>query len=733
MNVPKSKILKRSLLAVLIIFLIFSVYDGISTVNNFNQKTGSIKFYDKDNVLFYEYVNELNGYQTNVELNTLPKYVGDLAISTEDRRYYSHMGFDPIGMLRAVKTNSQERKVVSGASTITQQIAKRNLKFKNKLGNKYVRKAREINSALYLEAVFSKQELLQNYLNNIYLGFNNYGVEAASQYYYGKPAKSLSLNEAALLVGIVKSPEVLNPVTNYDGAYTRKNEVLTSFLENNYIDDSTYNQLKQSPIGINPKLRSYDFLHFVDYAMQEAKSILNVGSVSNLQDYKIYTTLDSSLSSYAQNVAREKIHKISKKNNVSNASVVVLRSFDSAILSMIGSLNYFDENIDGAVNVATSLRQPGSALKPITYAEAFYQDKLTPETTIIDEKTSFKDKKGRSFTPYNYNGNFNGPVSTRVALASSLNLPAVKVLKMIGVGKMIGTAHRLGITTLNDPDRYDLSVTLGGGEVKLLDLTNVYASFARQGQYIKPYSVTKIVDNENKELYLKSATQPVPVWGADSQRISMQITDILSSEQDKVLGFGRNNVLILPFKSASKTGTTTDWHDNWTLGYTDDFAVGVWAGNTNNDPMTKIDGVTGAGPIWREVMIYTNKNLENKQLVKNPLSHLLVKQSTESIQKSTQQNSTFKITNPPDGSIYYFSQDSLDFERILFEVSMQPNFTSVQFILNGKPVGNGTSENNFKILWVPKEGEFELTAIAKQDQTTVSTFKSKFKVIKKSP
>ena len=716
--------MRLKLLKIFILLLILlSVLDGFGTTNNFKETSGSIKFYDSENKVFYEYVNGLNGYQTPVSLTSYPKYVPQLAISTEDRRFYSHIGIDPIGMFRAVRANVLQSKIVSGASTITQQVAKRNLPNKTLLGSRFIRKLREINASFYLEMVYSKDALLEDYLNNVYLGFNNYGIESAAHYYFSKPAKELTLNESAVLIGMIRSPEVLNPVTNYEKAIDRRNEVLTLFARNKYIDTAKLSFEKGLPIGLNITPRSASFLHFVEYALNEALVKLGKGSINEIKGYKLYTTLNAELANFAENVAAQKIEKIGKKNRVSNASVVIISPKDSAILTMMGSVDYFNEAIQGAVNVAVAERQPGSALKPFTYAQAFYEEKLTPDSIIVDDKTSFKDRQGRSYTPHNYNGVFNGPVTARTALASSLNLPAVKVLSMIGVESMIGAAKRLGINTLNDASRYDLSVTLGGGEVTLLDMTNAYTSLARGGSYIPVYSISSIYDAKGTKVYEHTTPAPEKVWKEKSAEIADSITSILNDPHEKVLGFGRNNVLVLPFPAASKTGTTTDWHDNWTLGYTQDVTVGVWVGNADNTPMAHIDGVTGAGPIWREVMLRSQDVLGSPTIIQpvnspKPITSLI---------GMSKDDKKFAILNPPDGSTYRISTAESKFERIKFEVSSVSELTRVQFDLNGKVLPTIQKQAS-SYLWVPSAGSFTLTVRGIRDGKEVSAV-SHFRVL----
>ncbi len=436
---------------------------------------------------------------------------------------------------------------------------------------------------------------------------------------------------------------------------------------------------------------------------------MNFDELSDLQGFEIHTTLNKSIADVALSTSKKQVELLEDKHKLTNAAVVVLSPNDSAILAMIGSVDYFDKRIDGAVNVATSLRQPGSAIKPFTYGEAFFEEKLKPNDIILDEKTTFIDKSGNSFIPYNYNGKFNGPVTARVALASSLNLPAVKVLDLIGVESMIKAAQKAGIKTLDNPDKYDLSVTLGGGEVTLLDLTNAYNSLARNGAYKKVYSVSKIVNAKGVVVYEHQSVSSDPIWGEKSEAVSEVVTDILSSPEDKVLGFGRDNVLVLPFKAAAKTGTTTDWHDNWTFGYTSDFTVGVWVGNADNRPMYAITGVTGAGPIWREIMEYCYSVLTYTELPQEKKAVIIEDEKLP----ATKSEKKLAITNPAEKSEYYLNPSQLKFEKILFEVSFTADVDYVEYIVDGNKISTATKKDSFRYNWQPKTGSHEVTAIFK--------------------
>ena len=729
-------------LGVLIIVMLLFVADGLATIDNFKKIQGSIKIYDINRQLIHESVKNSEGYQTPVKLSTLPEYIPNSIISAEDARFYKHFGIDPVSIIRAVVSNIKSKSIVSGGSTITQQVSRQNLPINTGLlRNKYIRKVREINAAMFLEVRFSKNVILEKYINSVYFGNNSYGIEAASIIYYGKPSGQLSLAESALLAGSIRSPGILNPKDATDAGIKRRNEVLDLMFERSYITEEELNTTRDFPAGLNFRAGTSRFLHFVDYALNEALQKLNFDDLSDLKGLHIYTTLNPSISLISEEAARDQVYVLSEKHKLSNAATVTLSVKDSSILSMIGSVDYFNEDIEGAINMAISLRQPGSALKPITYAQAFYEELLTPDSIIMDEKTTFLDKGGNSFVPYNYNGVFNGPVTARVALASSLNLPAVKVLEMVGVEDMISTSQKLGLKNLDNPDRYDLSVTLGGGEISLLNLANVYASFSRGGIYKDVHCIESIEDYDGNLLYEYMSGEGQEVWGDRSREVAGMIYDILSDKSAKVLGFGRNNVLVLPFEAASKTGTTTDWHDNWTFGYvkdtSDDFVVGVWVGNADRTPMYDIDGVTGAGPIWRNIMTATYGLLLRKPELQERTNIILEKEMLKTPDENklpdhrdfqnvnnsdtkekdpvgeTVSETCCKITNPAQGSVYQILPHESKFERIKMEVTVFKNIFAVEYFLDGASLGTSYNEDNFKYLWNPVEGVHTLEAYFK--------------------
>ncbi|MGE5140137.1 MAG: transglycosylase domain-containing protein, partial [Rudaea sp.] len=443
--------------------------------------------------------------------------------------------------------------------------------------------------------------------NTIFYGNLSYGIEAASQSYFGKDVSELDLAEASLLAGLPQAPAVYDPCENPDAALTRQKVVLELMQKRG---DATEQQVAAAEAEMDQVLHSDAFSkhcqaplkmaapHFVIYVLQqlEAQYGQEVVYKGGLQ---VYTTLDPTLQTIVQQEASKQITAL-RANNVKSAAVVATDPKTGAILAMIGSVNFNDKNIDGQVNVATSLRQPGSSIKPINYVTAFEKG-WTPATPILDISTAFPNGGGAPYVPVNYDGKEHGIVNVRVALDNSLNIPAVKTLYFVGVPNMIATAQKMGITSFTDPSRYGLALTLGGGEVKLTELTNAYSVFADQGKYVPLTPYLKIVDGQGNTILDNTKNAP-PAQQVLDPRHAYLITSILSDNQTRALEFGPNSPLKTSRPTFAKTGTTNDFKDNWTLGGTTELVVGVWVGDPRNTPMKNVSGITGAAPIWHNVV-----------------------------------------------------------------------------------------------------------------------------------
>ncbi len=594
---------------------------------------------DRNGRLLYEVLDPDTGKQINLDLAALPKACVEATLATEDSRFYLHPGVDPIAILRAVWQNYRAGgDIVSGGSTLTQQLA-RNLLMepRERYEQSLRRKLREAWLAWRLEQRYTKNELLALYLNQTYYGNFAFGLEAAAQIFFAKPAPQLSRAECALLAGLVQYPTGYNPLQDPKVAKLRQLTVLRLMREAGYLTQEQTDEIGAEPLRYRSRLFAIEAPHFVMYVQD---LLLQQLGPDRLRDggLRIVTTLDLDLQQQAEAAMRHRLDLLNCRRpgvcdkqtdpnrRVDNAAAVILDSHTGEILAMVGSPSYFDESIQGNVNGALVLRQPGSAIKPLTYAAALDpewsskagQSPLTPASIIADLPTTFyvKDEKGGNvpYVPVNYDRLFHGPVSVRTALANSYNIPAVKVLDRIGVRTLQRLATEAGISTFTG--EAGLALTLGGSEVKLLELTAAYGILddgrrlntkaigeierLRRERSVERLRDSEIVSHPAQSLNLSISQSPNQVI---SPQTAYLITDILSDNVARIPAFGAGSVVELPFPAAVKTGTTTDWRDNWTIGYTTERLVGVWVGNADNTPMLDVSGIDGAGPIWRDLIL----------------------------------------------------------------------------------------------------------------------------------
>jgi penicillin-binding protein 1C len=601
------------------------------------QLSRSVKIFDRTGTLLYEVTDPEGGHRSLVQPTQIPRVMKQAVIATEDPTFYSNWGIDGRGVLRAIYYQLRYGRVVGG-STITQQLVK-NLFLDPE--PTVQRKIREAFLALEITRRYPKEQVLAAYLNAIYFGNLAYGIQAASQSYFNQDVSQLDLAEASLLAGLPQAPSLYDPCDNPGAALARQRTVLGLMVQ---AGDISASQSAAAANEMENRLRAPEFMkrcrveptlkapHFVTYVRQQLEAqfgpeVLYHGGL------QVTTSLDPRLQAIAEQEAKKQIAALQGKN-VSNAAVLILNPQTGEILAMVGSVDFFDEAIAGQVNMALAPRQPGSSIKPLNYITAF-KGGWTPGSPIYDLKTNFPDGNNRPpYAPVNYDGKYHGLVSARTALASSLNIPAVKTLYLSSTPDennfpqplaMLDTARTLGITTFSDAQGrprqpYGLALTLGGGEVRLLELTGTYATFANQGERIPPVPYLKIDDAKGKVLFdLDGKDKPKPQCArfepnapneqpganglcASSAPFAYLITSILSDDDARSMGFGRNGVLKLSRPAAVKTGTTDDFHDNWTIGYTPDLVVGVWVGNADNSPMRNVSGISGAAPIWHDVM-----------------------------------------------------------------------------------------------------------------------------------
>lgn len=548
------------------------------------------QFYDRNGKLLYRLYEGRN--RTLVKLDELPKHLVWATVSTEDKNFYRHIGLEPMSILRALYQNIRYGRK-QGASTITQQLVKNSLLTSEKT---YIRKIKEVILAFWAERKFTKDEILEMYFNQAPYGGPAWGIEAAAQTYFGKSARDLTLSESAFLAGLPASPTRFSPYGSQpELAKIRQAYVLDRMVKEGYINEVQKQAALNEPLALKTQTNNILAPHFVFYVRDLLSQEFGPRVVSQ-GGLKIQTTLDLDLQTEAERIVSEEIDSLARLG-VKNGAAMVLDAKTGQILAMVGSRDYYYPGF-GNFNVTLSLRQPGSSIKVVTYATAFKKG-FSPGNTILDSPVSFNDGI-RVYSPVNYDGTFHGPVSIRTALGSSYNVPAVKMLAAIGIPDMIQTARDLGITTFNEAGRFGLSLTLGGGEVTMLQMMGVYGTLSQLGRLNNPTPILKVTDSAGNVLeeYKNSSKQAIQA------EIAYLLTSILSDNKARTPAFGPNSLLNITGQAvAVKTGTSDNKRDNWTFGYTKDFVVGTWVGNNDNSPMhpSLTSGVTGAAPIWRKI------------------------------------------------------------------------------------------------------------------------------------
>ena len=568
----------------------------------------SVRITDRNARLLYEIIPQEGGRNTVLSIDNIPQCLKDATIAVEDKNFYTNPGIDLTGIIRALWINLKGGEITAGGSTITQQVARNLLLSQDERTERTLRrKLREAVLAWQMTRKLSKDEILALYLNQINYGGMAYGVEAASQTYFGKPASKLLLPECALIAGLPQAPGVYNPFTNPDLAEARQGIVLGLMEKQGYITDEERLSAESTRLSYNPVPYPIEAPHFIWFIKDQIDKLVSDGILNSHRSLVVRTTLDLDAQHLAEETLKRRIDAFKNEDtalshNVNNAALVVLDPHNGEILALVGSADFFDESIHGALDMATSPRQTGSAFKPFIYALALdptRPDAWTAATSILDVPTTFIIRDGTPYTPLNYDELDHGPVPVRTALGSSLNIPAVKTLQGVGIENTIDLAHRLGITSLGEAGQYDLSLALGGGQVNLLELSTAFASLANNGYHTGSTSILDIHDADGNLLYEPDQNPPLQIF---DPRVAWLISDILSDDAARAIGFGLNSTLKLDRTAAVKTGTTTNFHDNWTIGYTPDLLVGVWVGNSGYEAMRNVSGLTGAAPIWHEVM-----------------------------------------------------------------------------------------------------------------------------------
>ncbi|HEY5983985.1 MAG TPA: PBP1A family penicillin-binding protein [Anaerolineales bacterium] len=605
----------------------YSIASALPSVSDLKQRSSQFettRILDRNGNLLYEIVDPNAGRRTYVPLDRISPSLVAATIATEDKEFYSHPGYDLFAIARALWQNYVSGETVSGASTITQQMARSILLSPSERSQRtYLRKAREIILAAEITRRYTRDEILEIYLNEIYYGNLAYGVQAAAETYFGTSAENLTLAQAAFLAGLPQSPSVYDIHTNRDATLARDQQVLSLMLAASYEQGCIHvsNSAERICVDADKAAQAYAevrdfnfpspdfnmrFPHWVNYVRSQLELQPNYDPQSFYRaGWTVQTTLDPTLQEQAQQMVTAQVANL-EANNAHDGALVAIKPSTGEILAMVGSADYYNEAISGQVNMAVSAtRQPGSAMKPVNYVAAFEKG-WTPATLIWDVPSEFPpsgdpNDTREPYKPNNYDGKFHGPVTVRTALANSFNVPAVKTLQFVGVygpGGMVEMAKRLGYTSLTRDD-YGLALTLGGGDVSLLEMVQAYSVFANNGVKIPPVSILKITDYQGKVVYEYQPPQGEQVIRPEHAYL---ITSILSDNEARSWMFGRNSALNLSFPVAAKTGTTNDFRDNWTMGYTPDLVVGVWVGNADYTPMLNTTGTSGAAPIWSQFM-----------------------------------------------------------------------------------------------------------------------------------
>jgi len=624
LKLPKLTHLQYLLVSILAIFLFtfywFILKDLPKPTDLINrQPTLSTKIYDRHGTLLFTFYKDQN--RTLISLDDIPNHFKLTTLAIEDSQFYEHNGLSWSGILRSLKQIVFNQKL-QGGSTITQQLIKNALLTPERT---LQRKLKELILAVEVELLFSKDEILEMYFNEVSYGGTAYGAEQAAQTYFAKSIKDVNLAEAALLAGLPASPTTYSPFgSNPYLAIKRQHQVLNRLVEEQYIAPLEAELAKQQKITLAPQYTNIKAPHFVMYVkdilvQQYGETMVEQGGLS------VITSLDLNLQSMAQQIVTQEINQLFPLN-ITNGAALITNPQTGEILAMVGSRNYFDTERDGQVNVTTRLRQPGSAIKPVNYSVAL-DNGYTAASIIQDSPVTYDIPGSEPYSPINYDRQFHGPVTLRSALANSYNVPAVKVLASYGVDKMIAQGQKLGLTTWNQPERYGLSLTLGGADIKMTDMAVVFATLANQGLKVNLHPILKVTDGSNKTLMdfscenipkinlpelVEAATQhisctPNPVLSPHTAYI---LTDILSDTYARIPAFGTRSFLNIPnHQVAVKTGTTNDKRDNWTIGYTQDYLVATWVGNNDNSPMSNVaSGITGASPIWNKIITHLLKD-----------------------------------------------------------------------------------------------------------------------------
>jgi penicillin-binding protein 1C len=752
----KKKVVKSFCLSIILFMLAFRLTPYLVSIKAKDlqrEKFHSVKFYDRNGKLLQEVLSENSNRSIHVELDKVSRYFIEAILACEDKHFYRHRGIDYKAVMRAGWQNLRERRIVSGASTITLQLARM-----MRPGERtFLKKIKEAYFAYRLEAGLSKKEILESYINRIPMGGNLYGIESASKAYFGITSSDLTLAQASFLASIPNSPTRLNPYNNREDIKKRQRYVLKEMAEEKIIEKNRIARVLKEDISLKPQIASFLAPHFVFTLMKTLPE--------NIQNVKV--TIDCEL----QKMAREQASRVVKaieQFNVTNAAVILLDNRTGEILAYVGSADFFNSENEGEIDGVKALRQPGSTLKPFLYLLAF-EEGFTPAKIVSDIPTYYKMPTG-IYSPKNYSEDFYGPVRLREALANSLNVPAVRLLALIGIDKFLSRLREYEFNSLNrDAGYYGVGLVLGGGEVSLYELARAYMCLSRKGNFKQINKILRINGKERQNIETeKTISTPA---------LNYMVTDILSDKFARTSEFGFNSVLNFPFPCAAKTGTSYRFCDNWTVGFTRDYTLAVWVGNFDHSPMQKVSGVSGAGPLFANIMhlLYSKKRYPEKdtlpeKLTKVPICPLSGKRpnaycpsiieeiipkehlysyykdscmmhtgnrgklitvipekykewveglESKNTSREIRKEGEFQIVKPQNGAIFYrLSNVKPEYQSIEIELRTTENKEKVTWLLNGKELKKTLEEHKF--LWQIKPGDYSLTARSIKDENLSS-------------
>lgn len=585
------------LLTPLFTYLYF-IRDLSSKESIMTRNAGGVILLDRTNKPFFTFYEAQT--KETVSIDEVSQDIQDAVVSVEDKDFYKHPGFSIEGIGRAIVTDLQQEELTQGGSTITQQLVKNTLLSQEK---SFLRKYQEIVLALEIERRFGKKDILEMYLNTAYFGEGAFGINAAAKQYFNKTPAQLTLGESALLAGILPAPSAYSPISgDRDRAFQRQKIVLNQLVQQGYITSEERDKAEQQEIIFNQPKNTLN-IQAPHFALMVKDELIKKYGEQRLarSGFVVKTTLDLNGQKYAEEIVENQVQRLSA-NDVTNGAAVVMDPNTGEILALVGSHDWSDET-NGRINMATSPRQPGSSFKPIIYAKALQERLITPATQLEDQAIEFPG----GYKPKNYDGKFRGKVLARYALANSLNIPALHVMEKVGISDGIAFAEKLGVSTLKNPSQYGLSMVLGAVEIPLLEMTSAFGAFANEGTYSHPTTILEIKDKKGNVIFQSKPDQ----HEALTDDTAFQISSILSDSKARSEVFGSSLTISRP--AAVKTGTTENYRDALTIGYTPQIVVGAWVGNNDNTPMDRIAGSLGAAPIWRQLMEYFLKGKSVQQ------------------------------------------------------------------------------------------------------------------------